>query len=286
MVAGVEQYLARGKSSKRRLGATVGRPTIPEDELVDLWVDYLTNRKNIPARNGLLTAYFPLVDYLVNRIGESLPKCVHEDDLRDDGTFGLMDGLEKFNPDRGVKFETYGSFRIRGAILDGLRERDSVPRLVRHKYKESLRLSAELKRNLGREPMSFEVVSAMRENGISEQDYDRALKMCSCPVRIDFIEEEEYDSNDPNYSKSRELEDTREENPLEILARSEILNVAARELSEKARIMFTLYFLKGLTMKEIGKMLHLSESRVCQIYNQSLVSLREGENSKTLREFL
>lgn len=239
-----------------------------------LWQEYLAT-KSQDAREALILRYAPLVKYVAGRIAIGLPPNVDFDDLVSFGVFGLIDALDKYDPNRGIKFETYAIARVRGAILDGLRESDWVPRSVRQKAKELERVCADLEHRLGRSATDIEISQAM---GVTMEQFQELLEEVSCTTltsldelwMVHGIEEESVRVMD--MVKDAEVSD-----PIKLVEIEEIksqLAEAISKLPDRERLVVALYYYEGLTLKEIGEILDISESRVSQIHTKAVFRLR------------
>jgi RNA polymerase sigma factor for flagellar operon FliA len=242
--------------------------------LDNLWREYKETNSKI-AKDKLLVEYAHLVKYITNRLAINLPKSVDRNDLTSAGVLGLIKAVETFEPDRGFKFETYAGHKIRGAILDELRALDWVPRSVRQKSRELQKVFAKLENELGRAPYDDEVCESMN---ITIQEYEEMLAEVT-PTTIISLEEAMPDRN----SDSKELriidtiEDPGSENPLKELGFAEvkeILKDAIMNLPEKEKLVVALYHYEELTLKEIGVVLDITESRVSQIHSKAILKLR------------
>jgi len=224
-------------------------------------------------RNQLIVQYGPLVKSVVGRISHKLPIDAADcEDLYNVGIIGLMEALEKYDPKRNVQFETYARFRIRGAVLDELRARDWVPRSVRHKDNKIEAAIAEVKKLLGRRPEEYEIAEHM---GITLEQYYRLLDDSK---GIPVVSQEDLT---PDYMESHSREDVagtgHRGTPFDLLAGNEmngLLNRAIGDLPEKEKLVLSLYYNDEMTMKEIGRILDLTESRVCQLHTQAILRLR------------
>ncbi len=224
-------------------------------------------------QDELIMKYAPLVKNIVGRMASKLPIDVSDrEDLLNVGIIGLMSALEKFDKTRNVQFETYASFRIRGAVLDELRARDWVPRSTRskdNKLEEAFRC---LQKELGRSPDEEEMA---RHFGISLEEYFKLLDESRC-VSIISSEDLPHDYFD-NHGQVEIMEKIDSGNPLDLLANRELkakLKEAVDDLPEKEKLVLSLYYYEELTMKEIGRVMDLTESRVCQIHSQATLRLR------------
>jgi RNA polymerase sigma factor FliA len=239
-----------------------------------LWQNYLTS-KSPATREAIILRYAPLVKYVAGRVAIGLPSNVEFDDLVSFGVFGLMDAIEKFDPLRGIKFETYAIARIRGAILDGLRSNDWVPRSVRQKSRELERICAELENRLGRSASDQEISDAM---GISVHEFYQLLSEVSCTTLSSLDELWLVHSNDDDTVRVLDLVRNNEsEDPLHQVEMEEIKTTLANAidcLPERERMVIALYYYEGLTLKEIGEIMEISESRVSQIHTKAIFRLR------------
>ncbi|MBI4563641.1 MAG: FliA/WhiG family RNA polymerase sigma factor [Planctomycetes bacterium] len=239
-----------------------------KEELARLWDEFKrTGDRNI--KNILAEEYLPVVRYVSDRMIERLPHNVQVEDLCGAGVFGLLDAIDKFDPARGVKFETYCVGRIRGAILDDLRAMDWVPRLTRARSNKLEAAYAKLERELGRAPTDIEVA---RELKISLEELDELHQELSgatvLPLHHRALEKE------PEVQGVDVMEDTRIEGPVDDSARKDFLEFCKTKLSTKEKYILTMYYYDELTLKEIGRVLGLSESRVCQLHAKLVARLR------------
>jgi RNA polymerase sigma factor for flagellar operon FliA len=239
-----------------------------------LWREYMVSRS--PAtREGIILRYAPLVKYVAGRVAIGLPSNVEFDDLVSYGVFGLMDAIEKFDTSRGIKFETYAIARIRGAILDGLRSNDWVPRSVRQKAKDLEKICAELENRLGRSATDQEISEAM---SISLQEFYQLLSEVSCTTLSSLDELWMVNSNEEDSVRVLDLvRNDDSEDPLQHVEIEEIKTTLAAAidcLPERERMVIALYYYEGLTLKEIGEIMEISESRVSQIHTKAIFRLR------------
>lgn len=227
------------------------------------------------SREALLLHYAPLVKYVAGRLAVALPPTVDFDDLVSCGTFGLIDALEKFEPARGVKFETYALARIRGAIIDGLRLSDWVPRSLRQKARHFETVAQRLESSLGRAASDAELASAL---GVSAEEYHSLVSELACTTLTSL--DEVWRGDDEGNEGVRLVEglaDETAEDPLATAEFSELkraLAGAIDELPERERLVVALYYREGLTLKEIGRVLEVTEARVSQIHTKAVLRLR------------
>jgi RNA polymerase sigma factor for flagellar operon FliA len=244
-------------------------------ELDALWVDF-KDTGSTAARERLILHYAPLVKYVAGRLGAGLPQSVEQADLISNGMFGLMDALEKFDPARAVKFETYAIPRIRGAIIDELRAMDWVPRSIRFKAREVEKAHANLEAKLNREPTDAEVAGQL---GISLDELHEVITQISLVSVMALEEVVGGDERGEQRSLIDTLADAANADPTAGLEGQEmrgLLSAAIDSLSEREKVVITLYYFEGLTLSEIGEILGVTESRVCQIHTKAVGSLRNN----------
>ncbi|WP_186577449.1 FliA/WhiG family RNA polymerase sigma factor [Aquibacillus kalidii] len=241
----------------------------------DLWENWINQRDNDNA-NKLIENYTYLVNYHVQRIGIHLPKNVSKDDIKSLGLFGLYDALLKFDYSRDLKFETYASFRIRGAIIDGLRKEDWLPRSSRDKAKKVERESHRLEQQLHRSPTSEEIAKELQW---SSSEVEEVIKD-NLFANLLSIEENSNDNGDEfkdgiGYS----IPDDKTPLPEQFLKTKEDhleLEQAIRNLNENEQIILSLFYHEELTFTEIGKVLELTTSRISQIHKQAIFKLKSS----------
>jgi RNA polymerase sigma factor for flagellar operon FliA len=222
-------------------------------------------------RNVLMEHYLHLVRYNAERIHQKLPDEVELDDLMSSGIFGLMDAIEAFDQDRGVKFETYCAPRIRGAILDELRSMDWVPRLVRSRAQKMSQVTKQLEVELGRAPNSGEIAARLN---ISMDEFKKIEKDSNAVGVVSLSRKWfETDSN-KDVREIDILEDKRGVDPIREIQRKDLKDMMTRGLSRAERLIVILYYFEEMTMKEIGATLDLSESRVSQMHSSIIARLR------------
>lgn len=228
----------------------------------DLWADYRESRR--PAtREKLIENYLPLVKLVAGRIAIGLPQYVEKDDLVSNGFFGLLEAIDRFDLSRGVKFETYAVARIRGAMLDSLRAQDWIPATVRQKARQYENAVAVLEHSLGRSATDDEVAAALSISVSQLHTLLNTLNGCTLVPLEDYIKSEAPVSHAPNPSQfleDAEVKDT--------------LAKAIERLSEKERLVVTLYYYEGLTLKEISLILKLTEARISQLHTKAIFRLR------------
>lgn len=237
--------------------------------------DVVFNLAAMASREALIEEHYPLVRYLAVRLGSKLPPSIEIDDLVSAGVLGLIDAAEKFDAGRGIRFRTYAERRIRGAILDHLRSLDWAPRSLRRRVRAFESAHSHLERDLGRAVTQDEVARYL-EIGLDELQAlvgeVNSLQVASLQSCLE---------NDDEGQQSRELAerlaDSSECSPYARYARSEVqdrLATAIDRLPEKERLVVSLYYVEELTMKEIGSVLGVNESRVSQLHTKAIGRLR------------
>jgi RNA polymerase sigma factor FliA len=245
----------------------------PADDTQTLWREYRETGDRA-LRDRLILTYAPLVKFVAGRLGASLPAHVDEQDLASYGLLGLIGAIERFDPDRQIKFETYAISRIKGAIIDELRSLDWVPRSVRTRARAIERAIAELERTLMRAPTDEEIAAKL---GVSSDELEETLteiarsSMAALDelwtpsgggdqiALIDTIEDK--DGPDPEFS-------------LEQTEMREALGESIARLPEREKLVVTLYYYEELTLREIGEVLGVTESRVSQLHTKAVLRLK------------
>jgi RNA polymerase sigma factor for flagellar operon FliA len=248
--------------------------TLIEEKTEDaLWKEY-KKTKSSSLRDKFVRQYMPLVKYVAGKLAVGMPGSVEFDDLVGFGQFGLLDAIEKFDPDKNVKFKTYAVTRIRGAIFDELRQLDWVPRSVRQKSREIEDTIVDLEAKLGRTATDSEIAKQM---GVSEEEYQQTVMKVS-GTSVLSLNDVWYSGNDNDHmSIGDSIESPVSLNPDVIVEREEIRRViveAINELPEKEKMVIVLYYHEDLTFKEIGQVLEVSESRISQLHTKANLRLR------------
>lgn len=235
-----------------------------------LWQSYKQYHRP-DAREQLVKLYLPLVKMIVGRIIIGLPAHVDRDDLSSAGIMGLLDAIDRFDFQRGIKFETYATARVRGSILDFLREQDWVPVSVRQKAKKIEVAMASLEQKLQRPPYDEEIAEILE---LSIVDYRELLSEVKGYALI---------SLDEVNGGTWVVDDNVEASPSTFVENAEIKNVlggAIDKLPEKERLVVALYYYEGLTLKEIGLTMSLTEGRICQLHTKAILRLRGSLSRK------
>jgi RNA polymerase sigma factor for flagellar operon FliA len=226
------------------------------------------------VRQKLLEQYLPLVKNVAGRMAMGFPKSVELSDLINTGVIGLIEAMSNFDPSRGVKFETYAVPRIRGAILDELRSLDWVPRSTRAKSREIDRATSKLENQLGRPPSARELAKSLK---ISPQELFSAVDDVSSATILSLDELIYKEEDNRQVPRVETLQDLRCESVLGDMEKEELkgyLVQAISHLSEQERLVVALYYYEELTLKEIGEVMQISESRVSQIHTKAVLKLR------------
>ena len=235
---------------------------IAQEDIDTLWQSYQT-KKTVAVRNRIAEYYLPLVRLVAGRIAISLPQHVDREDLLSSGFFGLLDAIERYELDRGNKFETYAGVRVRGAMLDHLRAKDWIPVSVRQNIKKYEKVVAHVEGELGRAATDQELAA---ELDLSIEELHRLEGQVSAATIIPL---EEYLRMDTPSSL--------EEGPVEHAEWVEVketLAAAIEKLPEKERIVVALYYYDEMTLKEIAAILHLSEARISQLHTKAIIRMR------------
>jgi RNA polymerase sigma factor for flagellar operon FliA len=227
-----------------------------------------------PEADKLIVEYSPLIKYIAHRLAVRLPSHIELDDLMSSGVIGLIDAIEKYNPNKDTQFKTYAEIRIRGAMLDELRAQDWVPRSVRQKATSISVAYAKLEQKLGRPAEDEEVAAAME---LSLEEFHDLLNRAAGQTILSVEDLGGVDKDGEKRDVMEVLAGTKETDP-ETLARiDEIKGIIAQAidmLPEKERLVISLYYYEELTMKEIGEVLGITESRVSQIHTKCVMRLR------------
>jgi RNA polymerase sigma factor for flagellar operon FliA len=240
------------------------------DETQTLWLEYRrTGDQGI--RDRLILTYAPLVKYVAGRLGSGLPAHVDEGDLVSYGLLGLMGAIERYEPDRDVKFETYAIARIKGAIIDELRAMDWVPRSVRSRARDIERAIGELEAKLGRAPTDEEIAGKL---GVSTDELEESLSEIARSSIAALDELWTISGSDGDQVALIDtIEDETAPDPQSSLSQTEMKEAIAR-LPEREKLVVTLYYYEELTLREIGEVLSVTESRVSQLHTKAILRLK------------
>jgi RNA polymerase sigma factor for flagellar operon FliA len=266
---------SRGRSAKSAPPAPETMPLDTPEAIDAAWRCYV----GLPAetvsrqalRNRLIERYLDVVRFTAERLHKRLPSEVDVEDLMSAGLFGLMDAIDAFDPDRGVKFETYCAQRIRGAIFDELRAMDWVPRLVRSRTAKVERVRKTIEMEEGHKPTDAEVAKRLN---VAPDEFEK-LSRDSRPVSVVSMHRKWNDADAGKEGREVDvIEDARQDRPLDRLHRNDVQALLTKGLSRAERLILILYYYEEMTMKEIGLTLDLSESRVSQMHSSIIMRLK------------
>ncbi|MEL3905157.1 MAG: RNA polymerase sigma factor WhiG [Treponemataceae bacterium] len=243
---------------------------IPEQEL---WERY-KKEQSADIREYFIVKYAPLTKYVAGKISNSLPNHVEFEDIVGYGVFGLLDAIDKYDPDKGVQFNTYAVNRIRGAIYDELRSIDWVPRSIRQKTRQVEETISDLEAKLGRSATNEEIAKSM---GMTVADYDDLLLKISNSSIVSLTSTRYQNDTNDTTAVGDTLEAPNAYNPDVIVEQEEIKKIvikAINELPEREKNVLIMYYYEDMTLKEIGKVLNVTESRVSQIHTSANIKLK------------
>ncbi len=253
---------------------------LSDEDLEKLWFEYLADKSNKQYRDELIVQYIYLTKYVINRIKLGLPSNVAIEDISSFSVEGLIDAIEKFSPDKGSRFETYAIMRIRGAVIDRIRSQDWIPRSTRKKIKDVKKATEILKQKYGRMPTTQELSVYL------DMPAEKITSVLSEDTSVSSLYDKKY-AGEEGVELIDTIEDTNSVNPLEKLEERDVqneLHSALKKLPERERMVMVLYYHENMTLKEIGKNIDVSESRVCQIHAQAIMKLRnilnDNKNNK------
>ena len=265
---------AKPTEARTRAATPAAGPTAPhaltETELDVIWRTFKRTRDE-NLRNTLIEHHMPLVRSIAERVLQTLPKSIDVDDLSSAGTFGLMDAINGFDLSRGIKFKTYCTTRIRGSILDELRSQDWVPRLVRLKAHRLDRAIRQLEGELGRAPNQIEIAKTL---GITLEELQAHEAEANAKTIFSLSEKWDDGDEEKEMEKVEILADRKSVDPVDTIQQSDALEMITSSLTKKERLIILMYYYEGLTMREIGEIMELTESRVCQIHSNVMMRLK------------
>jgi RNA polymerase sigma factor FliA len=259
---------------------------VAQDETQALWREY-TKTKDQGVRDRLILTYAPLVKYVAGRLGSGLPAHVDENDLVSYGLLGLIGAIERFDPGRDIKFETYAIARIKGSIIDELRAMDWVPRSVRSRARDIERAIGELERKLMRAPTDEEIAEKL---GVTVDDLNESLSeigRSSIAALDELWTISSGGGGGDQVALIDTIEDTQGPEPQSELAQTELkeaLGEAIARLPEREKLVVTLYYYEELTLREIGEVLGVTESRVSQLHTKAILRLKARLAGSPARE--
>ncbi len=244
----------------------------PDAGISELWARYVVDRSP-ELRDRLILHYAPLVKYVAGRVGSGLPAHVEQADLVSYGTFGLIDAITRFEPSREIKFESYAMARIRGAIIDELRSTDWIPRSVRMKARQFERTIAALEAKLRRSPTDEEIADEMDMDVEEIRKFLGQLSLVNVVALDELLVDD--DGSAPRLVDT--LKDTSALDPQAMAEHGEARQLLARaveQLPEREKVVVSLYYFEGLTLADIGRVLGVTESRICQLHTKAVLHLR------------
>lgn len=264
----------------------VGKTRMQDDpELERVWIEFKDTESvelKQELKNDLLERYLPIVRYTADRLYMKLPQQVDVEDLYGAGVFGLMDAIENYDLERGVKFETYCTTRVRGSIIDSLRAQDWVPRLVRSTASRIDNAWKELERESGREPTDLEMAQYL---GVSDDEFQLMQREASAASIVSLSDQTPDDGESRSLRRIDLLYDQKNDAPEKEVLRKSMYDFIMSQLDEREKKIIIGYYNQDMTMKAIGDQLGLSESRVCQLHSRIMTRMRQ-HNMKYKNEFL
>ncbi|HVS85311.1 MAG TPA: RNA polymerase sigma factor WhiG [Gaiellaceae bacterium] len=255
------------------------------DATQQLWLEYRSTGDRA-LRDRLILTYAPLVKYVAGRLGSGLPAHVDEGDLTSYGLLGLMGAIERFDPTRDIKFETYAIARIKGAIIDELRAMDWVPRSVRSRAREIERAIAELESKAGRAPTDEEIAGKL---GLSTDELEESLSEIARSSIAALDELWTVSGSGDQIALIDTIEDEAAPSPEGTFSQTEMREAVAdaiARLPEREKLVVTLYYYEELTLREIGEVLSVTESRVSQLHTKAILRLKAHLSSAGARAAL
>jgi len=246
--------------------------TTPPPSAQELWLRY-HQQADISTENDLVERYLPLVASVLGRLSMTLPEFVSHDDLRSAGLVGLLQALRNFDPTCGSSFETYARVRVRGAMLDELRRMDWVPRTIHEKARRIQETMARLEQELGRAPTEAQMAKVLN---VSVDQYNELLDEVR-PAAFVCLDSAGSSEDGDTGSLYEVIADSSEENPVEQVSQRELKQIILerlKELPEIQRKVLALYYVEDLHLREIAEVFGLTESRICQIHSQAILSIR------------
>ena len=246
--------------------------TTPAPTAQELWQHYHQN-DDLSTENALVERYLPLVATVLGRLAMTLPEHVSHDDLHSAGLIGLLQALRNYDPTCGSSFETYARVRVRGEMLDELRRMDWVPRTIHEKARKIQNTITALEQKLGTVPAEAQVAGAL---GLTMPEYSALLDEVR-PVSFVCLDSVGSSEDGDSGSFYEVIADQSEESPVDQVSQRELKRVVferLKELPEMQRKVLALYYLEDLHLREIAEVFGLTESRICQIHSQAILSIR------------
>jgi RNA polymerase sigma factor FliA len=257
--------------SSARLAAAEKRAR--KNEQIERMIAEYRESGDLKIKEKVLIANMSLIAYISERLAVSLPHSVEVDDLKSLGILGLIDAIENYKPEKQVRFTSYAALRIKGSIIDGLRSLDWVPRSVRKKARNLEKMLRQLESELGRPVTDKEMAEKL---GVGLTDYQSMLEEVS-PIAFLSLHDTVYEDGDQAIRLGDVIEDAESFGPYSDLERKEVKQILVggiNSLPEREKLVLALYYYEELTLKEIGEVMQISESRVCQIHTEAMLRLR------------
>jgi RNA polymerase sigma factor for flagellar operon FliA len=249
------------------------------ENIAAVWKDFFARRDHY-SRNILIEHYLQSVKYTAQRLHCRLPKSVELDDLVSAGLMGLIKAIDKFDPGRGVLFETYCVGRIQGEILDDLRKKDWIPRLVRFRAQQLQKVTQKLESLLGREPTDTELAGDL---GMKMEEFCHFRRDANA-ISLFSLDGCPSDSNSDNEFRVDTIANQHSQNPFHEAQKKDLKEYVTKRCSREEKLIIILYYYEQMTMKEIGMALGISESRVCQIHSLVIAKLKSHLSRQTMIE--
>ncbi len=244
--------------------------TLNEVNIEQVW-NHFFQHHDTPSRNTLLEHYLSQVKYTAERLHSRFPKSVELDDLYSVGIIGLVDAINKFDPARNVKFETYCAKRIYGAIIDDIRKRDRVPRLVRARAQQLQKVTEKLESIFGRSPSDEELADELQMN---MEEFYNFQRDANASVLVSLNTKHSDSDAEEGFSQLDHIANQKSQDPFIEIQRRDLKEYLIKGFSRQEQLIFTLYHLEEMTMKEIGDSLGISESRVSQLHTSIITRLK------------
>ena len=232
-------------------------------DLVKLWL----KEQDDAIKEEVVRRFIPVVRQIAERVAQRLPRSVDVDDLAQEGNIGLMDAMKRYDPSRGILFKTFCSPRVNGAMMDALRNQDWVPRLERQRTGQVERARRAFRDRHGRDPSDGEIAD---ELDLREKDVMRTQ-----PRQMHSVSDRRHPAGEDSEQPLESIAESAESDPMDTVHRSDLMEELGKILTEKERSILTMYYQRGLTLRQIGAQLSITESRVCQIHANVIRRLRQ-----------
>jgi RNA polymerase sigma factor for flagellar operon FliA len=251
--------------------------TLTEVNIEQVW-NHFFQHHDTASRNTLLEYYLPQVKYTATRLRSQFPQYVELDDLYSVGIFGLVDAINKFDPTRNVRFETYCVQRIKGTIYDDIRKNDRVPRLVRQRAKQLQEVTQRLETIFGRSPSDEELADELEMN---MEDFYYFQRDANASSLISLNTNFSNSDGDEEFGELNIISDQKSKDPFIVAQKKDLKEFVGKGFSKQERLIVILYYFEQMTMREIGDTLGISESRVCQLHSSIIARLKSRLNLRS-----